>query len=185
LISQVELNEYTRWLAVAVTEAMHYFIGNGDYAPQDEARYLAVAGAHITHMLRDTFDDVQAGYFNIPREVLEADHIRPQDVHSGAYRTWVKSRVGLAREYFQAGRSYYERVQNPRHRLAGFAYMARFEWLLETIEKEGFTLRPQYNERKSMGTGLRMGWLVLSSMMSLPGEGAVPRPIISQRLGKL
>jgi lysine/ornithine N-monooxygenase len=27
LISQVELNEYTRWLATAVTEAMHYFIG--------------------------------------------------------------------------------------------------------------------------------------------------------------
>jgi phytoene/squalene synthetase len=27
LISQAELNEYTRWLATAVTEAMHYFIG--------------------------------------------------------------------------------------------------------------------------------------------------------------
>src|SRR6266487_2475125 len=28
LISQAELNEYTRWLAVAVTEAMQYFIGH-------------------------------------------------------------------------------------------------------------------------------------------------------------
>ena len=66
LISQGELNEYTRWLAIAVTEAMRYFIGHGAFAPQDETRYLAVAAAHITHMLRDTYDDVQAGYFNIP-----------------------------------------------------------------------------------------------------------------------
>ena len=33
LISQVELNEYTRWLASAVTEAMHYFIGNSRTIP--------------------------------------------------------------------------------------------------------------------------------------------------------
>ncbi len=29
IISQHELNSYTRWLAVAVTEAMHHFIGHG------------------------------------------------------------------------------------------------------------------------------------------------------------
>ena len=171
LISQVELNEYTRWLAIAVTEAMHYFIGHGAFAPHDETRYLAVSAAHITHMLRDTFDDVQAGYYNIPREVLEANHIGPQDVHSDAYRAWVKSRVQLAREYFEAGRGYLARVQNLRCRLAGFAYIARFEWLLDTIEREGYFLRPQYNERKSMGTGLRMSWLALSSMINLRGTG--------------
>src|SRR5678816_3794171 len=98
LISQVELNEYTRWLATAVTEALHYFIGHHDLAPQDETRYLAVSAAHIAHMLRDTFDDLQAGYYNVPREVLEANHIGPQDVHSDAYRGWVRGRVLLARE---------------------------------------------------------------------------------------
>jgi phytoene/squalene synthetase len=98
LISQVELNEYTRWLAIAVTENLHHFIGHGQFAPHDESRYLAVSAAHITHMLRDTFDDVHAGYYNIPREVLEANHIGPQDIHIDAYRAWVKSRVSLARE---------------------------------------------------------------------------------------
>jgi phytoene/squalene synthetase len=185
LISQVELNEYTRWLASAVTEAMQYFIGHGAFAPHDETRYLAVAAAHITHMLRDTYDDVQAGYFNIPREVLEAGHIGPQDVHSAAYRAWVRSRVGLARQYFEAGRVYFRRVQNPRHRLAGFAYMARFELLLETIEREGYILRPRYNERKSMGTGLRMGWLVLSSMINLRGARTLSRPVVSRSPGEL
>jgi phytoene/squalene synthetase len=185
LISQVELNEYTRWLASAVTEAMHYFIGHGTFAPHDESRYLAVSAAHITHMLRDTYDDMQAGYYNIPREVLEAHQIWPQEVQSEAYRAWVKSRVQLAREYFEAGRGYFQRVQNSRHRLAGFAYMARFEWLLDTIEREGFILRPEYNERKSIGTGLRMSRLTLSSMINLRGVGTLLQPIASHRPGKL
>jgi phytoene/squalene synthetase len=185
LISQVELNEYTRWLASAVTEAMHYFIGHGGFAPRDETRYLAVSAAHITHMLRDTFDDVQTGYYNIPREVLEANHIGPQDVHSDAYHAWVRSRVQLAREYFEAGRDYLARVQNPRCRLAGFAYTARFEWLLDTIEREGYSLRPQYSERRSIGTGLRMSWLALSSMINLRGAGALPQPDVLHTLGEL
>ncbi len=167
MISQVELDEYTRWLATAVMECIHHFIGHDDFAPHDETRYLAVSAAHITHMLRDTYDDNQAGYYNIPREVLESNDIEPQDVQHDAYRAWVKSRVQLARAYFQVGKGYFARVQNLRCRLACYAYIARFEWLLDTIEREDFTLRPQYAERKSFGTGLRMSWLALSSMVSL------------------
>ena len=73
LVTEGELSEYTRWLAIAVTEAMHYFIGNGASAPaNDPTRYMAVSGAHILHMLRDTYVDLRAGYFNIPGEVLGA-----------------------------------------------------------------------------------------------------------------
>jgi phytoene/squalene synthetase len=169
LISQMELNEYTHLLASAVTEAMHYFIGHCCYSPHDETRYRAVTAAHITHMLRDTFDDMQAGYFNIPREVLSANHISPFDIQSKAYRSWVKSRVVLARKYFAEGRDYLGRVQNPRCRLAGFAYTARFEWLLDTFEGEGYLVRPQYEERKSLGTGLRMMTSALSSMINFRG----------------
>jgi phytoene/squalene synthetase len=174
VIFQTELTEYTRWLANAVTEAMHYFIGHGCYGPHDETRYLAVTAAHITHMLRDTFDDFQAGYYNIPREVLDAGHISPQDVTSDVYRSWVRSRVKLARKYFKAGRDYLKQVENPRCRLAGFAYTVRFEWLLDTIEKEGYCLRPQYNERKSFGTGLRMSLDMLSSLTSWSGTSPSP-----------
>lgn len=175
LISQNELNEYTRWLATAVTEAMHYFIGNGCYAPQDGRRYLAVTAAHITHMLRDAIEDAQAGYFNIPREVLEAGHIEPQDVHSNAYQAWVKKRVKLARLYFETGRDYIRSTQSLRCRLAGFAYTARFEWVLDTIEKEGYRLRENYDDRKRLGSGLKMSWHTLSSMISLRGPEALPK----------
>ena len=185
LISQVELNEYTRWLAAAVMECIHYFIGHDDFAPRDETRYLAVAGAHIAHMLRDTFDDAQIGYFNIPREVLETNHIRPQDVQSEACRAWVKNRVLLAREYFQAGKGYFARVENLRCRLACYAYIARFEWLLDTIEKENYQLRPHYNERKSVWTGLLMTRLTLSSMINLRRASTSPQPVLPPSVGKL
>jgi hypothetical protein len=128
---------------------------------------------------------MQAGYYNIPRELLEGRQIWPQDVQSDAYRQWVKGRVQLAREYFEAGKDYLRRVQNTRCRLAGFAYTARFEWLLDTIEREGYRLRPQYLERRSIGTGLRMSWLALSSMINLREAAALPQPMVSQRLGKL
>jgi len=185
LISHVELNEYTRWLATAVMECIHYFIGHDEYAPRNETRYLAVSAAHIVHMLRDTLDDMQLGYYNIPREILEANHIGPQDVQSDAYQAWVKSRVQLAREYFKAGKDYFARVQNPRCRLACFAYIARFEWLLETIEKEDYLLRHQYDERKSAGTGLRMSWLTLRSMISLREIDTLSQPDLSHPFGKL
>jgi phytoene/squalene synthetase len=183
-ISQAELNEYTRWLAIAVTEAMHYFIGHGDITPRDETRYLAVSAAHIIHMLRDTYNDLQAGYFNIPHEVLDLHSIGPQDIDSDTYRTWVKSRVELAREYFGAGKSYFARVQNLRHRLAGLAYISRFEWLLATIEREDYCLRPEYSERKSIETGLKMSWMTLSPLINLSGAGALPQPVVAHPLGK-
>ena len=179
LISQAQLNEYTRWLAVAVTEAMHYFIGHGSYSPRDETRYFAVAGAHITHMLRDTYDDVQAGYYNIPREVLDSGHTGPQMIHSSTYRAWVQSRVQLARDFFKAGKEYLARVEEPRCRLAGLAYTARFEWLLDTLEQENYSIRPEYNERKSLGTGLRMSLSTLSSLFSLRGPELLPKRSVS------
>jgi phytoene/squalene synthetase len=177
LISQAELDAYTGWLSVAVTEAMHHFIGNGT-APKDESRYLAVSGAHILHMLRDTYLDVRAGYFNVPRELLEANSIGPEDVQTGAYRAWVAGRVQLARMHFDGARGYFARVQNRRHRLAGLAYMARFEWLIGTLEREGYRVRPEYRNRRGFATGLRMSWLAIFSAMRLRGvasEFGLPR----------
>jgi hypothetical protein len=117
--------------------------------------------------------------------VLETNSIGVQDVSSDAYRNWVKSRLQLAREYFKAGKDYFARVENPRCRLACYAYIARFEWLLDTIEREGHLLRPQYNERKSARTGLWMCWLTLSSMFRLQNVDALPQPDIAHPLGKL
>lgn len=162
LISADELANYTRQLSVAVMEAIHYFIGHGSGAPHDETRYHAVAAAHITHMLRDTLDDLQAGYFNVPREMVEAHGIHPCDIYSNPYRVWVRSRIAQARAWFHSGREYLRRVENPRCRLAAFAYIARFTGVLDAIEREDYCIRPAYLERKSWNSSLGMLWSAFS-----------------------
>ena len=166
LVSQAELTEYTCCLATAVTEALHYFIGHHDASPQDDSRYLAVTGAHITHMLRDAIEDTVVGYYNIPQEYLAAHGITAADVHHDAYRNWVQHRVQLARHCFAAGRDYLARVENRRCRLAGYAYIARFEVVLDAIEKDDYRLRLNYPERKRMRAGLKMGLSALAQTMT-------------------
>lgn len=166
VISKVELAEYSHKLARAVTEALYYFIGHDNPSPRNEARYLAVTGAHITHMLRDAVEDVEEGYFNIPLEYLQTHGISPEGVKSHAYREWVCGRVFVAREYFQLGKICTSQVKNLRCRLAGFAYTARFEWMLHVIEKDNYCLRSEYPERKSVGAALWMGWHVLKAIIA-------------------
>lgn len=162
LVTGDQLAEYSLHLSTAVTEALHYYIGHDSYSPHDETRYLAVIAAHITHMLRDTCEDVAAGYYNIPVEYLEANHITAWDIDAPAYRAWVKNRVDLARTYFREGKRYLARVGSLRCRAAGFAYTVRFETVLDIIEREDYLLRAAYPERKSLRAGLRMGLSTLA-----------------------
>ena len=186
LVSQAELSEYTRKLGVAVTEAIYYFIGHNDPSPRHEARYLAVTAAHIVHMLRDALEDVDAGYFNIPRELLAQRGISPQDVTGDTYREWVCERIQLARGYFKAARECTAHVRNWRCRLAGYAYTARFEWMLDAIETDNYCLRAEYPERKSLQAGLWMAWSALTALFTSPVLKTVPHKLAAQpvRIGK-
>ncbi len=162
LISNVELAGYTQNLAAAVTEALHYFIGHAFSLPRSRTRYCGAAGAHIVHMLRDTVADVEAGYFNLPREYLELHGIGPGDLSSAAFRDWVRARLQLARACFKSGREYLAGVENQRFRMAGHAYMARFAEVMDAMERDGYHLRPAYPECRGLKSGLRAGWALLS-----------------------
>jgi phytoene/squalene synthetase len=165
LVTQRELNDYTYWLATAVTECMHYFIGHDCATPQCENRYQAVTGAHITHMLRDAVEDVEMGYYNIPRELLAANGIAPWDVSNPIYRDWVKERVNKARLCFLKGRDYLSQVENLRCRIAGYSYIRRFEIVLDSIERDGYLLRADYPERKGSRRRIEMvSWAMWMSL---------------------
>jgi phytoene/squalene synthetase len=181
LISQEELTTYTFWLATAVTDALHYFIGHRCFSPQIENRHLAATGAHITHMLRDTLDDLQAGYFNIPREFLEKHRITPWDIQSEPHRMWVKERVALARTCFKAGREYLSKVENLRCRIAGYTYIGRFEPVLDAIERDEYVLRSDYSECKSLNAGLKICLSALSqSRHYRQVRTSMPMPMVEE-----
>lgn len=156
-----ELDQYTEHLAIAVTDALHYFIGHASTPPPSASRYFPAMAAHITHMLRDTFEDAALGYFNVPSELLESSGIDPRNVQAAPYRAWVKCRVQLARSYFKQGARYLDQVKSLRCRLAGYAYMARFAGVLDAIEREEYRLRPAYPEFTHPGYALRVGGTVL------------------------
>jgi len=161
LISQQELTWYSNCLGKSVTDGIQYFIGNGHPYPATENRYLAATAAHITHMLRDMVLDIDDGYI-IPREYLEAHSISPQDVDSLPFRAWVRDRVEKARQYFREGKRYLDELDVLRCKIAGYWYCARFEGVLDTIERDGYILRAAYNERRTLSTWLKMAWLSVS-----------------------
>jgi hypothetical protein len=167
LISQDELNAYSRMLAIAVTDALFYFIGNKCIYPQTESRYLAVQGAHIIHMLRDMLEDSAIGYFNIPRELMEADSFEIYEVDHPSYRKWVKMRIEQADLFFKAGRNFLALINNLRCRIACCAYIARFEWLALVVKKHGYLLHAKYPERKTLKATIWMMGNIFSTILGI------------------
>jgi phytoene/squalene synthetase len=167
VISKAELYHYSYLLSRAVTEALFYFIGHSDHSPCNGERYHAVCGAHIVHMLRDLVADLAVGYINIPNEVLEKEPRSLKGLQSVSFRKWVFERVKLAEGYLNNGRQYIAQVKNLRCRLAGYAYLARFEWMVRAIEMDGYFLRQHYPERKSIKAGVWMAWRVLLSLINV------------------
>ena len=171
VITGSELANYTDNLAAAVTDALHYFIGHNTPPLPSPVRYLAVSGAHITHLLRDTMEDIANGYYNIPSEYLITHQLEPTDTHSPAFRSWVMTRVGFARQYFKVGRRYLAQVPSWRCRMAGYAYTARFEQVLDTIQRDDFWLRPSYSERKTVRGAFGLIASTLAMMLGITAEG--------------
>jgi phytoene/squalene synthetase len=161
-VSRKELDVYTTWLATAVMDGLQYFIGNGHPYPKTMDRTQAVVGAHIAHMLRDTLEDVPAGYINIPFEEIQERTISIEDPDSEVFRAWVREQVDRAESCIQAGKGYVDRLDILRCKLAGAWYCARFEWYLKKIKRDEYRLRKSYPERRALTTWVKMVALGLS-----------------------
>ncbi len=81
---------------------------------------------------------------------------------------WVRERVDLAREEFRVGRRYLARLESRRCRLAGHAYLARFEWVLDTVERDGYLLRECYPQRRTVRGGLAIACRATGSVLAAP-----------------
>jgi phytoene/squalene synthetase len=154
-ITADELAAHTRRLAIAVTEALDYFL-DGRRSSRSPAKYLAASGAHIAHMLRDTREDIARGYFNIPLEVLRAGRIEPDQVDSQAYRAWAERRVALARRCLRLGRAYILRLDSFRLRMGLLGYALRFERLLDAIERNDLRLDAGLGDEPRLATQMEL-----------------------------
>jgi phytoene/squalene synthetase len=161
-ISQSELDWYQDCLGRSVTDGIQYFVGNQCFYPDSPYHYRAATAAHITHMLRDMVQDIEDGYINIPYEYMNEHHISQGNISSPPFRAWIQARVELARGYFQEGKRYLDELEVLRCKIAGYWYCARFEVVLDAIEKDGYLLRREYKERRKLATWIKMVWLALT-----------------------
>jgi phytoene/squalene synthetase len=155
-VSRRELSAYTVCLGTAVMDGLLYFIANGHPYPRSPERNQAVIGAHLTHMLRDTLEDLPVGFINIPIEDIQSHGICLEDVESEPFRLWVREQVEQARSCFREGKGYIDSLDVLRAKLAGVWYCARFERILDVIERDDFVLRSEYPERHCLKAWLRM-----------------------------
>jgi phytoene/squalene synthetase len=126
LISQDELTWYTDRLGRGVIDGLQYFIGNGYPYPRDIAN----------------------GFVNIPREYLESHKLNPDDLTHPDLIAWVRSRIKLARDKFQRGKQYINSLKVLRCKIVGQWYCARFEDVLNQVERDGYILRERYDGSK-------------------------------------
>ena len=155
-ITEAEYLWYSKCLAKSVIDGLQYFINNGHPYPKTEDRYYSAIAAHITHMLRDMQQDVEADYINIPGEYLQTHGIEPEDMGSPPYRAWVKNQVGLAREYFKVGKRYIKQMDVLRYKIVCYWYCTRFDNILVAIERDDYCLRAEYPEQKSFFSWLKI-----------------------------
>jgi len=158
-ISQGELDWYQDCLGRSVTDGIQYFVGNRCFYPETPFHYQAATAAHITHMLRDMVQDIEEGYINIPHETMQEHGFNPGDLNNLPFRAWVQARVVLAREYFNEGKRYLDELGVLRCKIAGYWYSTRFEVILDSIERDGYTLRKNYNQHRKPAAWIKMVWL--------------------------
>ena len=156
LVRREDLSTYTNHLATAVMDGLQYFIGNGHPYPKTPERDMAVTGAHITHMLRDMLEDLPSGIINIPLEDLAEYGISIEELDNASFRNWVNDQTNKARQAFLAGQGYIHSMSVLRCKLAGVWYLARFDNILNVIEREGYRLRLDYPERHYLATWMEI-----------------------------
>ena len=156
IVSAQELESYSTHLAKAVMDGFQYFIGNAHAYPPAPDRITAVLGAHRTHMLRDLREDLPLGYINLPAEVLPGGALPPNEE---TLREWARRETAAARRMLHDGRRYIDSLDHLRCKLAGTWYCARFDRVLDLIERDGYRLRAEYPERKSLATWVRTALL--------------------------
>jgi phytoene/squalene synthetase len=154
-ISKKELNWYLNTLGKSVIDGLLYFIGNNNNYSNESNKYHAVIGAHITHLLRDMLEDIDNGFVNIPHEYLETYNLSPKENNDEHFRSWVKSQVESARQYFHEGKHYLDNLNVLRSKLVGYWYIARFDVILDAIEQDNYQLRYLYNEHRKPSTLLK------------------------------
>ena len=160
-----ELAQYSYWLGRSYTKVLQACIAYPYEYPDHEYRYYAGVGAHITHIMRDLYEDLALGYINISEEDISRYSIDIRCPTGASLRGWTLKTVKTARKYLNWGKLYLSTVPIVRCRVMGYLYCSRYEMVLDAIEDVDFDLSLIRSEsvRKE-----KYYWQAISSAITSP-----------------
>lgn len=135
-----ELTSYSQYLGCSYSQGITYGL---NYHPTD-SRFLEVSNncgvaAHITHMLRDFFIDLEIGYINISKEDIEKYHINlssnRQDLKM-ALSPWCKDQFLKTQNLFNQGLNSINKLPGFRARFAFRLISIRYLLILKKVKRD-------------------------------------------------
>jgi len=165
VVSSKELAQYSYWLGRSYTKALQACIAYPYEYPDHGYKYYAGVGAHITHIVRDLFEDLAMGYINISKEDIRRYSIDIRCPTATSLRAWTQKTVLSARKYLNWGKLYLNTLPIFRCRLMGYLYCSRYEMVLDAIEDANYDL--SMNRSESVRKG-KYYWQAISNAISSP-----------------
>jgi len=139
------LNEYSKNLGQSYTRVLQAFTHapNTQFLATDNV-YQAGIAAHQAHILRDFYNDIALGYYNISAEDMAKWGWSVNDLAEVDLHEWVQEIVTTAYSSFLTGLQGFSQVKNKRFRFLGYAMSIQYIFILETIQCDDYQLRRCY-----------------------------------------
>jgi phytoene/squalene synthetase len=152
--SKDELDLYSTLLGRAYTNFILSFISRSVNG-KDSAVHLAGYAAHKAHILRDFYQDISMGYYNISNEELMKHGYLKDQLLSADLRPWVFDVVQESYENFKCGLKGIMQLEDLRCRFIGLLISVQYLYVLERIKCNDYVLgriaiEPNTKEKRYM-----------------------------------
>jgi phytoene/squalene synthetase len=135
IVTQQDLDRYSLHLGRAYAEGLLFGLGlNPVCSDYRGPRDLCGTAAHLTHLLRDLFIDLELGYVNISSRDMERFCIDIADPELRGTKQWVMFTIERAHTLFLQGRRHRDGLPTMRARLVFDIACLRYLWTLKRIK---------------------------------------------------
>lgn len=147
--SHQALEKYSQRLGRSYTNVLQIFTMPTQNTYQTNQGVLAGYASHQVHILRDFYEDISLGYYNVSKRDLTEFGWSPNQLAHVNIRPWVYKNVQKACATFDQGLSELKNCANLRFKLLSYALSSRYIYILGKIIQNDFILLNSYAPSKT------------------------------------
>lgn len=140
LSTKASLDAYSYNLGTAYIGFFYSLMVKNDESNQESIKFWAGYAAHLVHIIRDFFQDLSQGFFNISFEDMTRLNVSLTDLKTIEEYHWISDLSKRAWKYFYLGLYEISRIPNWRFRLLAYALSAKYMLLLEQIRSNCYRI---------------------------------------------